>query len=416
MTSPIEPPSYRILGSVGFGIHRIARSRKGRGLFRKAPDPREVGDRLGRLARRMLRDAVLRSGAKQDRYIVELKLHPAATATLIVQADGEIALKGETSLLGPGYHAHLVERITPILDELDYAWTDSFDAPATQAAMCAWLASELWSQNETSTPPDATDVVVRQVLIGLPTTRRFRIDAPVLTALGPRDSAWRDAVLADPMHARDVFPWWETGPGREELSRALIALSLEVPWREPLDKDERELMSNVDEDLRAARKADPLLPLPWAEWKEMLQHLGIEDEDVNEKAGAWKARLGYRRHDLDVELSGGWRIVMPGSFVGHWEDDGAKYWATDGDRAIEFSSLTAADEHDSGKLLAVAPERNEVLERLVEGPRHGRAEMHVQDEVPILVGLMCDAPHVGILTCKGGTREWALTTWRSLRR
>src|SRR6185503_9999811 len=46
MTSPIEPPSYRILGSVGFGILRHARSRKGRGLFRKAPDPREVGDRL----------------------------------------------------------------------------------------------------------------------------------------------------------------------------------------------------------------------------------------------------------------------------------------------------------------------------------------------------------------------------------
>src|SRR3954470_18952504 len=34
--APIEAASYRILGAVGFGIDRRARSKKGRGLFRKA--------------------------------------------------------------------------------------------------------------------------------------------------------------------------------------------------------------------------------------------------------------------------------------------------------------------------------------------------------------------------------------------
>jgi len=395
-------PSYRILGSVGFGISRHARSRKGRGLFRKVPDPKEVGDRLGRLARRMLRDAVVRSGAKGDRYIVELKLHPAAPlGTLSVQPDGEIVLRAETSTLGPGYHAHVIEKVTPILDELDYAWTDTFDLAATQAAMCAWLADELRGNG--------------QVKIGVPDTRRFRSDAPVLTALGPRDAAWRAGVLADPVRAADAFAWWQTGPGRDALARALIAMSLEVPWREPLDKDERELMTEVDEDLRAARKADATLPLPYAEWKELLMHLGSEDEDVNEKVGDHKAVLGYRRHDIEIELSGGWHVVIPGAFAGHWEDEGAKYWATDGDRMIEFSSLTANDETDSAKLLAVAPEKYEVIDRLVDENRHGRAEGFVEDETPILIGLMCQAPHVGILTCKGGTREWALATWRSLQ-
>ena len=71
---------------MGFAIDVQARSRKGKGLFRKAPDPKEVGERLGRLARRMLKDGVARAGAKQDRYIVELKLHPAAAVvTLAVQ-------------------------------------------------------------------------------------------------------------------------------------------------------------------------------------------------------------------------------------------------------------------------------------------------------------------------------------------
>ena len=89
----------------------------------------------------------------------------------------------------------------------------------------------------------------------------------------------------------------------------------------------------VHEDLRAARKADPALPLPYAEWAELLKHLGSDDKEITAQAGDRESALGYRRYDLEVELSGGWRIVIPGSFVGHWEDEGAKYWATDGDRA-----------------------------------------------------------------------------------
>ena len=56
-----------------------------------------------------------------------------------------------------------------------------------------------------------------------------------------------------------------------------------------------------------------------------------------------------------------------------------------------------------------------MLERLVDGNRHGRAEGYEENDTPILIGLMTDAPHVGILTVKGGTRDWALATWRSLR-
>jgi hypothetical protein len=101
--------------------------------------------------------------------------------------------------------------------------------------------------------------------------------------------------------------------------------------------------------------------------------------------------------------------------ISHWEDEGARYWATDGDRVVEFSSLTAEEERDSAKLLAVAPEAHEVIERFVDGDRHGRAEAFEDDGVPVVIGLVACAPHVGIVTCKGGEREWALSTWRSLR-
>src|SRR5690606_20894001 len=118
--------------------------------------------------------------------------------------------------------------------------------------------------------------------------------------------AWRAAVLADPRRAAEVLPWWDVGPGRQERARALSAMALEVPWREPLDKDERDLMIRVDEDLRAARKADPELALPWPEWKELLAHIGIEDEDVTEKAGDRVPVIGYRLHDPESELPGRW--------------------------------------------------------------------------------------------------------------
>lgn len=387
--------------AVGFRTDHVARSRKGKGLFRRGPDAKDVADRLGWLARRTLRDVFARAGTRDDRFIVELKLHDAApVASLIVEPDATLVMRADASALGPGYVAHLAERIAPILDELDYVWAEPVDLAALQATTCTWIADQLRGAG--------------QVRFGVPDKRRFRIAAPVLTPLGPRDEAWRAAVLADPMHAADVLPWWDTGPGRDERARALLSIAFEVPWREPLDDAERELMTRVDEQLRAARKAAPALALPWPEWEELLAHLGIEDEDISARAGERAPMLGYRRHDLEIDLSGGWRVVVPGSLVGRWEDDGAKYWATDGDRAIEFSSLTAPDETDSAKLLAVAPEHHPVVERIADGDRCGRAEAYEDSGVPILIGLMTRAPHVGILTVKGGTQDWALATWRSL--
>jgi hypothetical protein len=404
--TPIEVASYRILGIVGFGIDLHARSRKRGGWFRKAPEPREIGQRLGRLVGRMLGERAVRHGWKQDRFLVELRMHPAAPlATLSVETDGDLVLRGETAMLGPGYHADAIARIGPLLEELEYAWSEPVDdLPAIQAATCAWLAGEL-REHET-------------LRLGVPRARRFQIDAPVLTPLGPRDARWRDGVIADPAQARDAFPWWERGPGRAELASALVAMWLEVPWREPLDREERELMTKVDEDLRAARKADPSLPIPWAAWKELLAHIGIEDEDVLERAqrdADGGAPIGYRRHDLDVDLSGGWSVRLPGAMVGHWEDDGARYWATDGDRVVEFTSFTADGELDSERLLAVAPEKHAVIERFASGAQRGRAEAFDDEDVHVVIGLMAAAPHVGILTCKGADDGWALATWRSLR-
>jgi hypothetical protein len=116
---------------VGFGIDRRARPRKGPGLFRRAPDPRELAERLDRLARRMFKGAVRAPSRKRAPRSIELDLHAAAPAVIIaVTDDGELAVTGDTARLGPGYHVDVLTRLAPLLDELDYVWAEPIDVAA----------------------------------------------------------------------------------------------------------------------------------------------------------------------------------------------------------------------------------------------------------------------------------------------
>ncbi len=390
---------------MGFGIAARARSRKAKGglrsLLGKAPDAREVGERLVRLARRALKGAVTDASPKR----ITLAMHPhAPPVRIVVLADGDLEITADTTSVGPGYHADILARLAPVLDELEYVLEGEDGDPRTR--MAAWLAEELRA--------GATQ-------IGMPADRSFRVDAAVLTAMGPRDAAWRAAVLADPLHGADAFAWWDSGPGHDARSRALLSMWLEVPWREPLDDTERAIMEAVHEDLILARQAARGIELPWAEWAELLRHLGTDDEHtarVIKRAGDARATIGYRRYPMDVELTGGWTIELGGAFVSHWDDDGEQWWATDGERVVEFTSLTADDELDSDRLLAVAPEVHPVLERICDATRRGRIEAYDSDDgTRVHHGLMATAPHVGILTCKATADDaaWALAIWRSLR-
>lgn len=384
--------------------HR-ARSRKAkaglRTLLGRAPDAAEVGERLSRLARRTFGAAVVDASPRR----LTLELHPAASpVTIGVAPDGDLEIRGETATVGPGYHADTLARLAQLLDELDYVW-DPPDLATLQREAAAWMVAQLRA--------NATR-------IAMPADRHFHVaGAVVQTAMGPRDAAWRDRVLAEPTHAADAFAWWSTGPGELERSRALHAMWHEVAWREPLDDAEHALLRRVDDDLRAARKANPALALPYAEWAELLDWLGEGERAAKTRARAGDdprsppQAIGYRRHPMDVELDG-WTFVLPGAFVAHREDD--RWWATDGDRAIQLVTFAVDEPMSSAELLAVAPETHPVRDRFADERRCARIEAHDEDGIHVLHGIVAQTPHVAIATCKShlADERWALAAWRSL--
>ena len=146
---------------------------------------------------------------------------------------------------------------------------------------------------------------------------------------------------------------------------------LEVAWREPLDAAERAVMERVDEDLTAAYKANPELPLPFAEWSELLEWLGADDAHAHEIRGLIGSTpvpdvlIGYRRHLLEIEPAGGWTMDRGGASAGRYDEEGM-WWATDGDRVVELTTLTADAETDSQKLLDVAAPIHPVVARIEE--------------------------------------------------
>lgn len=387
---------------VGFGISRRARSKRAKGgirtLFGRAPDAKEVGTRLSLLAKRILGGEIVTDLTTRR---ATLDLHPEASPVRIqVLPDGDLEVTGDTARLGPGYHRTISPLLEPLLDEMDFVWAEPEEDP--RIAMPRWLADYL-AEGATS--------------FGLPKSMLFKIDAAVLTPMGPRDEAWKEAVIDDPQASRDAFAWWDDGPGRAELAVGLLGMWLRCPWREPLDSDERETMAIIDGALRAAKKLDPSLTVPYAEWAELREYLGAPADRVanlKEQANHARPTIGYRRFVQRVEVDA-WKLELPGNFVAHEEED--RYWATDGDRLIELITITTKGDQTSEQLLDVAPPKHPIVERLDEGARRGRAEAHQSEGLHIVTGIMAATPEVAILTCKS-TRDdmaWAHEAWRSLR-
>jgi hypothetical protein len=325
----------------------------------------------------------------------------------------------------------VIELLDGILEEIDFVWdpqderyASKRDFAALQQVFVSWLTRQL--------PEILAGTASKQ--LGIPQQPRLEVDdAAVLTPMGPRSRQWCEQVMvgadgpneAATAAASDMWPMWETSsPAALSLARGLWLLWVEVPWRLPMGEQEEGVMKQAHRDLSAAYAADPTLPLPWAEWAELLDYLDLDDDvsdDVRQRGAAENGTIGYRRHPARFQLTTGWSVRLTPNFSDSWVDDGAAMLASDGDRSVRCS-CAESDGDSASEILAKIPMHGEVLARHDEDGYQGRVEAR-DDEVHgvrLVTAIMATAGSAAVLSAvlRSGNHDdgWAIETWRTLRR
>ena len=228
-------------------------------------------------------DAVRRTHLRptgDDQAQLTVALHPAAPDLRMLAWDnGRVDVVAETVTAGPGYHRFVGRVLERLGLEQSIAWSrdDPLDVtfgerPVVEQAYLTWLGPRLVRAHKAA----AAGRPAPQ--LGLPEGTRYTFDGAIATALGPRDSAWLEAAIADPRVAVDVTPWWaDATDARYLLNRALCLMWLDVRWRAPAVQGEAELIDEVHRLLSKAFPLEPGLPYPWHAWRELARVRGLYD-------------------------------------------------------------------------------------------------------------------------------------------
>ncbi len=381
-----------------------------------------------------------------DRPVLRVLLHPASPpAEIRLDLDGRVRVQAVTTPAGPGYHAFLCEllRNFAAAHQVEWILDDCQDAtgyflrhhrPTLEAAFAKWLHQEC--RRRPHTP-------------GLTYEHEFTYPAEVLTPLGPRSAAWREALARDLSGGQDYFPWWNPHPDAAFYrNRALVRLWCDYPWRPPLTEAEGEAADQIANDLATAFHLDPDAELPWSAWLELLHHIDqdaaserlcVSPYDPNLSIKLWmragphsvppEKRIGYRRYPIRVRLDGGWTIDIPGDFTYEWDED--RNWtawnrthaiwfrrigfqAPDGrvrspEELVEFGRRSILDEGDPLPLPSSADSCKRAVFGMIE--EDGRtlwrlAGVAAVDGQLVICNVYVQDP---------AEREWAAAIWQTLR-
>jgi hypothetical protein len=367
-------------------------------------------------------------------------LHPTAESVDIIGVGrGRVLASAKTSTTGPGYHLYVCDLLRRLGRALEVTWDPpcaddgsgdetgyfhSGDRSGVEREMLKWL--QAMARMTLSGRADEDGVGTWCLPIG----HRYKSDGAVLTATGPRDTAWLEMTAEDPRRGIDFFSWWDEGTGAPyHLGRALCEMWMQVRWRPPLIDAETDLLNSIANELEAAHRLDPALDYPWPEWHEVLRYLETDSllaAEVARRAAQQPngPSIGYRRRNVAVELTGGWSIEVPGSLAECWDEDGT-WQAWDSARSVSVSLLssTANGNSPSAKEAlsqAPLPAEGEPLEYrgadvigravLEHGTKEGPSEW-------LLTAASAVAGRLALLTIcyeDPADRPWAINTWQSL--
>ncbi len=354
-----------------------------------------------------------------------LQAHPCAEDVEVrVPAPGQVSVAAKTSTAGPGYHLFLCELIHQMESDFVITWDDPAssecgddtghffkeDPDAVRAEMLTWLGTvaKLVADNSHS-----EETSIR--MVSMPLGYVYPELSEVATPTGPRSLGWFRAVTQDPSKGVDFFPWWDAGQGADFfLGRAVCRMWQVVRWRPPITEEEGELLSDVHFDLERAHQLDPEGAIPWSEWQEIVDHLndffgyvefqfeGELEPEIKRRAEAATpptTRIGYRRGPVQAILTGGWSLVIPGSFAEEWEDDGQSWSAWLGGRTLWFSSWSVQDDND----------KEQTAEAILDEQEYGEGEIieHTGGDV---IGRAVFRPHE-----EEGQQLWNLKAYSAVQ-
>ncbi len=370
---------------------------------------------------------------------LSVALHPAAPDLVISAGEsGRVALTAETEALGPGYHrfiGRLVERLGTDLSItwdrgesepgaiLDGVGTTFADRSATERAYLGWLGQTLVKARAGRAAHGT------QLQIGIPGSTRYTFEGAIATVLGPRDDRWLDAAVADTRVATDITPWWaDATDGQALLNRALALMWLDVRWRAPAIKEERELLDEVHRTLTRAYPTDPTLAYPWRAWAELIEMRGIDDPMSRQvvvradRESGDAAPIGYRRAPVTIRHEG-WALEIPGSYAERRTPD--EWWGGGLGRNITLAAVqTATDGGAMGAQAFVDHVGGDLGPEAIDhraGGVVGRARLSSDTSSGVEVGVLDgysavvgSGAAIRIVFDDPGDWQWALDMWRSL--
>ncbi|MEQ9076992.1 MAG: sialidase family protein [Sandaracinaceae bacterium] len=421
---------------MGLGLHLVAPL--------DAPDPRALLETLAEKIRGRDEDPAPLVEVSAEAPLLLAELHPGAEPLRIEAHQRKLVLEAATGTAGPGYHRHVCALAESLGVDLQIDWEiGDEDGGADETG---WLhrrdeaeLEEAFLDQLGATVARILELVDRGaqgIALALPSSHHFTHDGVIATQLGPRSEAWLRAILDDPRHGVDAFPWWS--PERDAAYFRGLALSqmwTEVRWRTPIREEETALLDRVVTWAEKAHGLDPQVSLPWRAISELYEHLGEESlratrAHVKAQAEKPSASIGYRRRPVRARLSGGWSLEIPGALAERWEERGT-WVAWDTKRSVWFTSLTVTDDAgkpspDSATTLASLPplsrdsDEGEVLE-LESGELRGLAAF-ARDErdgetfyrLEAHAALREHAAVGTLVYTDEADREWALQTWGSL--
>jgi hypothetical protein len=384
-----------------------------------------------------------------------VQLFPSTEALFIETGPGGLLrVSTKTSILGPGYHRWLCGILGKLGEEFDVEWKqfDEEGNPGDETGYFFYKDSArvdhemlVWLKSACQALLEYQQRGYEGLGLSMPVSPQFLDFGPVLTVLGPRSTEWLTQVINDSARGKDIFPWWDDEPlALVFRNRALCRMWDSVCWRPPLDEQEAELLSSVHNDLCQAYELDPSVALPWFEWNEIVGFLEEEHElelennlreTLNEFAISHEKepRIGYRRGKLRTRASGGWSVVVPGSFQELIDDEGN--WGSQDDvRQVWISSISIVDKFDcpipaeellaSDELIEDEDDPSEFGPEIPFGPHEqiiGTAHIRREEDAETphwqLSGKCAVAGEIAITTIlyqDKADEEWAIATWRSL--